>query len=279
LTKDGFFTDFQARQSRHCRSKLKPGCVVFDESRLASYAWEREYLRSIWENLPDVNATVAHWWPDRPFEAVVADPTTLLVVVSDEVARVPPPLDCRGVVKQYVHPADRRSFAIPLGTRNGFPAIRPRPITDRAIDVTFIGSPWRHRQLLITWLRDHSQLRNLKLRFELSANLSIAEYADALNSTKVSLCLAGRMNVETFRFFESMAGGCIAITPRYPENPVYLSGPQLVAEEPNQIVNAIIAILEDRNQMRAVHEASIAAWNNRYSPTAVAAQIRNAFGQ
>jgi len=267
---------------------------MIDLSYLEDWAWETEYLAQVSTFIPGINAIAIHWksetlfrrWFPRLRSKYVLDKLiipkavseeTALIILSDELYRVPKEIRALAVFKQYVSNEDTTSIPFPLGVRRGFPSLPPKPIAERSIDVGFVGRNYPHRKTFLGELSNHAKLRRFRLRLTCETRLSISEYSQFLNDTKISICLGGNSSPETFRYFESTKLGCIVITPRMPANALYASHPGIQIDEIDD-VDRVAAVLESVLQTPERHEAlqqqSLLAWQTRYSPQSVAAMIK-----
>ena len=269
---------------------------MIDLSYLENWAWETEYLAQVSAFIPGINAIAIHWksetlfrrWFPRLRSKYIRDKLivpsavnaeTAVIILSDELYRVPKNIAASAVFKQYVSDEDTTSIPFPLGVRRGFPTLTPKPIAARTIDAGFVGRNYPHRNRFLTDLSNHPKLSRFRLKLTCDLRLSISEFGEFLNDTKVSLCLAGNSSPETFRYYESAKLGCIVITPRMPANALYASHPGIQIDEIDD-VDRVAAVLESVLQAPARHEAlqerSLSAWQTHYSPQAVAAMIKRA---
>jgi hypothetical protein len=266
---------------------------MIDLSYLKDWAWETEYLSQISSLIPEINAIALHWksetlfrrWFPRLRSKYILDkliiPTavndeTAVIILSDELYRVPKEIPALAVFKQYVSDKDVTSIPFPLGVRRGFPCLSPKSIGKRTIDVGFVGRMYPHRKTFLAELSNHPKLRRFRLKLTCEVRLSIAEYSEFLNDTKVSICLGGNSSPETFRYFESTKLGCIVITPRMPANALYQSHPGVQVDEINDVdhvASVLQSVLEASENHEAFQQRSLLAWESRYSPQAVAAMI------
>src|SRR6266478_4774001 len=267
---------------------------MIDLSYLLDWAWETEYLSQISSFIPEIRAVAIHWKSETLFrrwfprlrskyvlEKLVIPPAvneeTVLIILSDELYRVPKKIAARAVFKQYVSDQDNESIPFPLGVRRGLPCLSPKPIKQRTIDVGFVGRTYPHRKTFLAELTNHPKLKRFRLELTCEARLSISDYSEFLNNTKISICLGGNSSPETFRYFESTKLGCIVITPKLPANILYASHPGIQVDEIDD-VDRVAAVLESVLQTPERHEAlqqqSLSAWQMRYSPQSVAAMIK-----
>jgi hypothetical protein len=267
---------------------------MIDLSYLKDWAWETEYLAQVSAFIPGINAIAIHWrsetlfrrWFPRLRSKYVLDKLiipkavseeTALIILSDELYRVPEEIRALTVFKQYVSNEDTTSIPFPLGVRRGFPSLAPKPIAERSIDVGFIGRTYPHRKAFLDELSNHERLRRFSLRLTCETRLSISEFSQFLNDTKISLCLGGNCSPETFRYYESTKLGCIVVTPRMPANALYASHPGIQIDEINdvdEVAAALESVLQAPEGHEALQEQSLSAWEKHYSPQAVAAMIK-----
>src|SRR5207245_9421380 len=107
---------------------------MIDLSFLKDWAWETEYLSEISRFIPDVNAIAIHWksetlfrrWFPRLRSKYVLDKLiipkavsgeTALIILSDELYRVPTTTRALDVFKQYVSNEDTTYIPFPLSVR------------------------------------------------------------------------------------------------------------------------------------------------------------------
>jgi hypothetical protein len=113
---------------------------MIDLSYLKNWAWETEYLAQVSAFIPGLNAIAIHWksetlfrrWFPRLRSKYVLDKLiipkavseeTTLIILSDELYRVPKEIRALAVFKQYVSNEDATSVPFPLGVRRGFPML------------------------------------------------------------------------------------------------------------------------------------------------------------
>jgi hypothetical protein len=267
---------------------------MIDVSYLKNWAWETEYLAQVSAFLPGINAIAIHWksetlfrrWFPRLRSKYVRDKLiipeavseeTALIILSDELYRVPKEIGALAVFKQYVSNQDTTSIPFPLGVRRGSPCLPPKPIAERSIDVGFVGRNYPHRKTFLAELSNHAKLRRFRLRLTCETRLSISEFSHLLNDTKISICLGGNSSPETFRYYESAKLGCIVITPRMPSNALYASHPGIQIDEidnVDEVATVLESVLQAPEKHEAFQERSLLAWQTQYSPEAVAAMIK-----
>lgn len=88
---------------------------------------------------------------------------------------------------------------------------------------------------------------------------------------------------ETFRYYESIKMGCIVVSPKMPANALYQPDPGFQVEDINDVgrlAEVLSSILQRRAEYDVLQQRSLAAWDERYSPKAMAEAIaRTAAGK
>jgi len=267
---------------------------MIDLSYLEDWAWETAYLAKVSNLIPDIQAVAIHWKSETLFRRwfpglrskyvldklvipKAVSEETALIILSDELYRVPMEIRALAVFKQYVSNKDTISVPFPLGVRRGFPCLAPKPIAERSIDVGFVGRNYPHRKMFLGELSNHAKLRRFRLQLTCETRLSISEFSHFLNDTKISLCLGGNSSPETFRYYESTRLGCMVITPRMPANALYASHPGIqidAIDDVDQVAAVLESVLQAPERHGAFQERSLLAWQMQYSPQAVAAMIK-----
>lgn len=266
---------------------------MIDLSYLKDWAWEAEYLSEISHFIPDINAIAIHWKSETLFrrwfprlrskyirDKLIIPPAlnaeTAVIILSDELYRIPKDIAALAVFKQYVSDKDTTSIPFPLGFRRRFPTLSPKPIAARTIDAGFVGRDYPHRKTFLAELSNHPKLSRFQLKLTCELRLSISEFAEFLNDTKVSLCLAGNSSPETFRYFESTKSGCIVITPRMPNNALYQNHPGIevdAIDDVDRVASVLESVLQSAAEQKVLQQRSLEAWESQYSPKAIASMI------
>ena len=104
------------------------------------WAWEAEYLAKLSTFIPGIDAVAIHWKSETLFRRwfpglrskyvldklvipKAVSEETALIILSDELYRVPTKIRALAVFKQYVSNKDTISVPFPLGVRRGFPCL------------------------------------------------------------------------------------------------------------------------------------------------------------
>ena len=170
-----------------------------------------------------------------------------------------------------------RSHPLPLGLVRPLD-VRPRPMTEREIDVAFIGSVEEdHRRLpraktisrraMLSRLPASAHVRTTS-GFGASLTAAPSVYADELGRTKVLLAPRGG-SVETFRFYEGMLAGCVVVTEPLPAFWFYAGSPAVVVRDWDDLPGVLDGLLSDPAGLERRSRESLAWWNERLSPEAV----------
>jgi glycosyltransferase involved in cell wall biosynthesis len=150
-----------------------------------------------------------------------------LVTSSEGHNYTPPEKDLENCMGAFIHyfptndpywtilPGVPKLYPIPLGVKEGFNPISNRPIASRKYDVTFLGQldPYRRADFYQFCLKVAERFPNSKIGFYEGWNkgLDEGEYADIMGDTKIALVPWGSASLNTFRYYEAMASGCIIL--------------------------------------------------------------------
>ena len=96
-----------------------------------------------------------------------------------------------------------------------------------------------------------------------------ASYSELLAQS--SLCLVPRGNSpETFRFFEALRAGCVVVCESLPRHWFYRDAPVIRVRHWAELPKIVLPLVSDREQLEALHRASVEWWETRCSEAAVA---------
>lgn len=107
---------------------------------------------------------------------------------------------------------------------------------------------------------------------EFGSGMARNEYAGHLADSKIVLCPAGFISMETMRHFEAMSLGCVVLSCKLPESPFYSDSPILQLSSWLGIRKRICELLNDERQLGSSSSATLAWWDNHCSPTSAAHQ-------
>jgi len=202
---------------------------------------------------------------------------------------------------------------IPLGFGNQA-ELPVRPLAERGTDVFFAGSVEHGRRSRLSpayWLRNPKTLAreqmldslerlqaarpDLSVRtsttpsFTLNAlyygtedgadALGVDEYSAAMMDAKVCLVPRGT-NVETYRYFEALRYGCVAIAEPQPDFSFYRGAPVIQIDDWRGLGRVVEGLLVDPAHMLKLHTEGRDWWREHCSPKAIgtmmASAVRNA---
>ncbi len=191
---------------------------------------------------------------------------------------------------------------IPLGYGNQ--AEMPiRPVAARGTDVFFAGSVAHGRPARTSpayWLRNPKTLAReamldaldglqaarpeLTIRttttpsFTLNAlyygtedgaeALGVDAYSSSMMDTKICLVPRGT-SVETYRYFEALRYGCVAIVEPQPDFPFYRGAPVVEIQDWRHLGDVVEKLLADPARMESLHRAGLEWWRDRCAPEPV----------
>ena len=99
------------------------------------------------------------------------------------------------------------------------------------------------------------------------------EYAATLATTRIAPCPRGGRSLETYRVFEALAHGCVAVTDALPDRWYYEGAPLLSVRRWAELPDLVRDLLAHPERLRTMHEAGLRWWADQWSPDAVAALI------
>ena len=190
-------------------------------------------------------------------------------------------------------------YQIPLGYCNQLD-LPIKAISDRPYDISFAGSivqrqypAWSpnrwmgnpkilSRKRMIAVLKRMQETHphiNIELKisagFRASRHSDEMDYSQQLMSTKI--CLAPRgTSFETYRFFEAMRYGCVAITEALPDVWFYRDSPAIEVTDWSELAPTIEQLISDPALMQQKHKAALNWWETVCSEKALGAYIAKA---
>lgn len=212
----------------------------------------------------------------------------ILILTSDETHKIPEQIQDKNVAyifKQYAPMSNiydpksvqqiPRVFPLPLCQLRGFVDL-DIDINDRAIDWCWMGQydPYRRQDFkyAVDIASNLNNTKHVKLWYDGWNNgMKINEYCTIMNNTKIALVPCGSASFETFRFFEAMMCGCVALSIRQPSIDFYRMAPYIEIE--NWIRDIEKHITETLSNQGLLSTLSIEArkWHNKYcSPEGLA---------
>ena len=99
-------------------------------------------------------------------------------------------------------------------------------------------------------------------------------YSKKLHESKVVICQAGNVSVETFRHYEAMRSGAIVVSPKLPDTKIYKKAAicQVDDWEVN-VGNTIMDLLSDIDMLQLIQDRQQRTYNNRFTAKSVAKYI------
>ena len=261
---------------------------------------EWNYLQGIIKHLTDkVDALTLHivsvtpeW--DRRDEVVLSDTTlNVILAVHDEYMTdcIPDAWKNRDnvlVFKSYLLPdqEDGNVFPLPLGYNKKHSKLKNRPIKERPVDVFFSGHMASQNRVdymdpiikFFTDLEIKKTHKHLKLDINITKGFNMgfdpAKYSDRLHNSKIVICPAGNVSMETFRHYEGLRSGTVVVSPRLPQNEIYRDNYIVQVDDwVNDAGNVILDLLSDIDMLQLVKDQQDSDYNTRYSVKAVADYI------
>ena len=192
----------------------------------------------------------------------------------------------------YWHDSVGNVFSIPYGYYRLPKRSDVKPINDRTLDVSFMGSVDHSglrerikttkilsRERMLSVLREWDKKSPFSAYIQLSSYFPHAKqqpehggYPQVLMDTKI--CLAPRgTHLETFRLGEGTYYGCVVIAEEQPEHWFAESSPALIINDWSKLPELLDALLSDPEQLANRQRQSLAYWDRMLSPDAVAAYI------
>lgn len=201
------------------------------------------------------------------------------------------------LTKRHTHSSknDYRTYTIPLGYANQL-ELPLLPFEKRTTDVSFMGSTANTlppKTSLRHWIQSpktvartqmlnnvqHLQQNHPKLTVHIKSieefagnllghGLSVEEekirYSGALMDTKICLVPRGS-SLETFRLFEAMRYGCIAICDRLPSRWYYEGLPAIQIDHWDELEDVVKALINNPERMRHLHQSAQVYWQTACS--------------
>ncbi len=191
-----------------------------------------------------------------------------------------------------------KTHLIPLGYANQL-ALPTAPLQKRVTDVSFMGSinnELPSKRSLKYWLRSPKtaareqmlkNARELQKRPELNVYLQGTEqfsgnllnsasqveaekirYSEKMMDTKICLVPRGS-SLETFRLFEAVRYGCIAICEHLPKRWYYSGLPAVQIDNWNDLERVVDELLGDSQRLERLHQDALRYWETRCSEAAL----------
>ena len=187
--------------------------------------------------------------------------------------------------KAYLQPNQECDgvHSFPLGYNKKHLKLINRPIKDRPIDVFFAGhmasvNRQRYMRPVIDFFQNMSPESRPKIDFNISKGFNMgldgAVYSKKLHESKVVVCPAGNVSMETFRHYEAMRSGAVVVSPKLPETQIYKKAAICQVEDwDGNVGNTIMDLLSDQDMLQLIQDRQQQTYNNRFTAKSVAKYI------
>lgn len=187
--------------------------------------------------------------------------------------------------KAYLLPEQETSsvHSFPLGFNKKHIKLVNRPIKNRPIDVFFAGhmaSTNRKRYMgkVIEFFDRMPSSERPRLDFNISGGFNMGldaeTYSEKLHQSKIVVCPAGNVSVETFRHYEAMRSGAIVVSPNLPQTKIYKDAAICQVDDwDGNVGNVIMELLSDLDMLQLIQERQQQTYNNRFTAKSVAKYI------
>jgi hypothetical protein len=178
-----------------------------------------------------------------------------------------------------LHP---KLLPLPLGTYRRFNPTREYPILERSYDLTFFSQvtcPQRQEmvdavEMYVKNRNDDSTRKPVTTFLSYTKSYAAGEvgpYSEIMNDTKIALnpSPGSNVTVDSTRFFEGMAAGCVIMSTSRPDTWFYDGAPYIPIDNWKDAGPLIDDILSDPERMRVMSRASYAWWDHICCPRAV----------
>lgn len=248
--------------------------------------WEYNYFSSIVSNLDiqsDLDVVFMKWDQDIP----KTKNKNILFVTSDEhhifhdkfISEDNTLLVFRNYLPARSHPKIK---GIPLGYLNGFENHNIN-FTKRKYDYSFSGTlpdppclDTRYRlKSAISRLRNDKMEKFILFYGGWANGMSMKEYSNIMNETRIALCPMGYTSSETFRFFEAASVGCVIISEPKPDVWYYKDSPHIEINDWLELPALLKVLLNDKDRLIEHHIRTKKWWKETCSPMSVANYIKS----
>lgn len=218
---------------------------------------------------------------DKKFITIVTSAEGHLYVPQEQNLK-----NCLGVFMHYYpkidveHQFDTNSFLgikklhpLPLGTTDFFTGNNAVPISQRPIDVAFVGQldPYRRFNFYNSIAKIANTIDNSVFHFYEGWNNGIgAKYSEIMSNAKIALVPCGSASLDTFRYFEAAKCGCVIVCEKQNNYEFLRGAPHVKIEDWDQIGVIINSLLSGPSHLNKISETTFNFWRNNLSPEAAA---------
>jgi len=255
---------------------------------------EWHYIQSVLEHLKFDGSVKVHIvsvtqeWDYRDKVVLESVRKNVIIALADEFMtdNIPQSWKDNAVVfKAYLLPEQEGGnvHSFPLGYNKKHIPLENVPIINRPTDVFFSGHMASKNRIeymkpLLQFFEDlkPKDRPNLDINITKGFNMGMdsEEYSRRMHRSKIVICPAGNVSVETFRHYEAMRSGAVVVSPTLPETEIYRDSYLCQVEDwHNECGEAIMDLLADLDMLQLVQDKQNIDFKNKYSPQAVAKYI------
>lgn len=255
---------------------------------------EWDYIQEIIKELAFDGYTQLHVvsmtqeWDYRDKVVLSKDKRNVIIGLSDEYMTDNVPQEWKDnatVFKAYLLPEQETGnvHSFPLGYNKKHKKLVNRPIKDRPIDVFFAGhmvssNRQRYMNKVIEFFRDMPSNERPYIDFNITRGFNIGldadTYSEKLHQSKIVVCPAGNVSMETFRHYEAMRSGAIVVSPNLPQTKIYKDAVICQVDDWDANVGSVIMeLLSDLDMLQLIQERQQQTYNNRFTAKSIAKYI------
>ena len=255
---------------------------------------EWDYIQEIIKELAFDGYTQLHVvsmtqeWDYRDKVVLSKDKRNVIIGLSDEFMTDNVPQEWKDnatVFKAYLLPEQETGnvHSFPLGYNKKHKKLVNRPIKDRPIDVFFAGhmvssNRQRYMNKVIEFFRDMPSNERPYIDFNITRGFNIGldadTYSEKLHQSKIVVCPAGNVSMETFRHYEAMRSGAIVVSPNLPQTKIYKDAVICQVDDWDANVGSVIMeLLSDLDMLQLIQERQQQTYNNRFTAKSIAKYI------
>ncbi len=227
-------------------------------------------------------------WDYRDKVVLSKDKRNVIIGLSDEFMTDNVPEEWKNnatVFKAYLLPEQEHGnvHSFPLGFNKKHKKLVNRSIKDRPIDVFFAGhmassNRQHYMNKVIEFFHNMPSNKRPNIDFNISRGFNMGldaeTYSNKLHQSKIVVCPAGNVSMETFRHYEAMRSGAIIVSPNLPQTKIYKDAAICQVDDWDANVGGVIMeLLSDLDMLQLVQERQQQTYNNRFTAKSVAKYI------
>lgn len=161
-------------------------------------------------------------------------------------------------------------FDIPLGYNSNVPRLPFKPISDRSIDISFMGNS-ENRETFFSELGHKLLEKKTKknLRIENNSDKNSETYAQNIANARIAICSSDDGH-KAFCIYEAMRSGCAVLAPRQLLTWYTNGWPVVELDNWDDVEILVDDILNDESRLREISNKTRAWWEQYCSEEAVA---------